>query len=74
MIDGPVLDQSSLVETNIIPDDYKPGLLCSVLYNCIQKCDYVLYCRDLERDLQAAHMLIFPPPLPRRQSQRLFVP
>ena len=34
----PVPDHSSPMETNIIPDNNKPGLLWSVLYNGIMKC------------------------------------
>ena len=38
MVGEPVADQSSPMETNIIPDNNKPGLLWSVLYSCIMKC------------------------------------
>ena len=38
MVGEPVADQSSPMETNIIPDNNKPGLLWSVLYSCIVKC------------------------------------
>jgi hypothetical protein len=38
MVVEPVPDQNSLMETNIIPDNNKPGLLSSVLLSCIMKC------------------------------------
>ena len=38
MVGEPVADQGSPMETNIMPDNNKPGPLWSVLYSCIVKC------------------------------------
>ena len=38
MVDEPVRDKSSPMETNIIPDDNKLGLLWPVLDYCVMKC------------------------------------
>ena len=43
MVGELVAYQSSPMETNIIPDNNKPGLLWSVLYSCIVKCIQKLY-------------------------------
>ena len=38
MVGEPVLDQSSLIETDIIQDDNKLGLLWPILDYCYMKC------------------------------------
>ena len=48
MVGELVAYQSSPMETNIIPDNNKPGLLWSVLYSCIVKCIQKLYMFGIE--------------------------